>query len=58
MLAIGLGSARADEAEATWCVGVARVVITPETGVWLAGYGTKRPPDGTIHDLWAKAIAM
>jgi len=32
-------------------------VITPETGVWLAGYGTKRPPDGKLHDLWMKALA-
>jgi len=25
--------------------GVARAVITPQTTVWLAGYGSKRPPD-------------
>ena len=29
-------------AEATWKTGVARVVITPEKEVWLAGYGSKR----------------
>jgi hypothetical protein len=51
-------SGRADAADATWKVGVARTVITPRTGVWLAGYGTKRAPDGTLHDLWAKALAL
>src|SRR5437879_2697301 len=44
--------------EATWKAGVARVVITPEKGVRLAGYGTKRPPDGKLHDLWMKALAL
>ena len=50
------GPARGDEP--TWKAGVARAVATPETGVWLAGYGTKRPPDGTLHDLWIKALAL
>src|SRR5579871_4782405 len=44
--------------EATWQAGVARRVITPEKGVWLAGYGSKRPPDGKLHDLWMKALAL
>lgn len=58
LLAIGLPSGRAVAAEETWKAGVSRVVITPETGVWLAGYGTKRAPDGKLHDLWAKALAL
>jgi len=33
-------------------------VITPEKSVWLAGYGSKRAPDGKIHDLWMKALAL
>uniref|UniRef100_A0A7C4LL77 Neutral/alkaline non-lysosomal ceramidase N-terminal domain-containing protein n=1 Tax=Schlesneria paludicola TaxID=360056 RepID=A0A7C4LL77_9PLAN len=41
-----------------WKAGVAKAVITPETGVWLAGYGSKRPPDGKLHDLWMKALAL
>src|SRR5206468_8204137 len=44
--------------EPGWKAGVARAVVTPETGVWLAGYGTKRPPDGKLHELWAKALAL
>lgn len=43
---------------ATWKAGVARTEITPETPVWLAGYGSKRPPDGKLHDLWMKALAL
>ena len=43
---------------AEWQAGVARAVITPEKGVWLAGYGTKRAPVGKLHDLWMKALAL
>src|SRR5262249_36977470 len=57
-LAASMPSSRAGADEATWKAGVSRVVITPETGVWLAGYGTKRAPDGKLHDLWAKALAL
>jgi len=42
----------------SWKAGVAKVVITPEKPVWLAGYGSKRPPDGKLHDLWMKALAL
>src|SRR4051794_32453499 len=45
-------------AERTWKAGVARAVVTPEHGVWLAGYGTKRVPEGKLHDLWMKALAL
>jgi hypothetical protein len=42
-----------------WKAGIARVVITPEEPMWMAGYGGRdRPAEGTIHDLWAKALVM
>lgn len=41
-----------------WKAGLAKAVITPETPVWLAGYGSRRVPDGKLHDLWMKAIAL
>jgi len=41
-----------------WQAGVAKAVITPETNVWLAGYGSKRAPEGKLHDLWMKALAL
>lgn len=44
--------------EPVWKAGLARAVITPEKSVWLAGYGSKRAPDGKLHDLWMKALAL
>jgi neutral ceramidase len=41
-----------------WQVGLARRVITPQTPVWLAGYGSKRAPEGKLHDLWVKVLAL
>lgn len=41
-----------------WQAGTARRVITPETGVWLAGYGSKRAPSGKLHDIWMKALVL
>ncbi len=41
-----------------WKAGIARAIITPEKSVWLAGYGSKRAPDGKLHDLWMKALAL
>jgi len=58
LLALGLLLAKSEGAEATWKAGIAKAVITPEKSVWLAGYGTKRPPDGKLHDLWMKALAL
>jgi hypothetical protein len=43
---------------AGWKAGVAKAVITPDKAVWLAGYGGKRAPDGKLHDLWMKALAL
>lgn len=45
--------------QAGWKAGVARTVITPESEVWMAGYGGRdRPADGKYHDLWIKALAL
>jgi Neutral/alkaline non-lysosomal ceramidase, N-terminal len=41
-----------------WKAGIAKAVITPEKGVWLAGYGSKRAPIGKLHDIWMKALAL
>ncbi len=56
LLAVTTAPARC--AEMTWQVGIAKRVITPQTGVWLAGYGMKRAPEGKIHDLWVKVLAL
>ena len=38
-----------------WKVGVAKVNITPENPMWMAGYASRdRPAQGKLTDLWAK----
>ncbi len=42
-----------------WKAGVARAVITPQEPIWMAGYGSRdHPSEGTLVDLWAKALAI
>lgn len=42
-----------------WQVGVARVDITPTDTLWLAGYASRdHAAEGTLHNLWAKALAL
>lgn len=63
-LFLGSGSLHAGElAEAVgsmeWKVGVEKVNITPQQSMWMAGYAARdRPSEGTLHDLWAKALAF
>jgi hypothetical protein len=39
--------------------GIARRVITPDSPVWLSGYASrKKPSEGKLHDLWAKALVL
>lgn len=39
--------------------GVARKVITPTESVWMSGYAArKKPSEGVVHDLWAKALTL
>ncbi len=46
-------------AEETWKAGAARTVITPTVPMWMSGYASRdKPADGTIHDLWAKALVL
>jgi neutral ceramidase len=58
LLGVPFSAAGAETSPMNWQVGLARRVITPQTNVWLAGYGGKRAPDGKIHDLWAKVLAL
>lgn len=51
-------SSHANAQEFPWKAGTAKAVITPTKPVWLAGYSGKRVPDGKIHDLWMKALAL
>ena len=58
LLAFGGPTPSTHGEETHWKAGVAKAVATPEKGVWLAGYGTKRPPDGKLHDIWMKALTL
>ena len=42
-----------------WKAGTAKVVITPDKPLWMAGYAARnKPSEGILHDLWAKALAL
>ncbi|MBU1820341.1 MAG: neutral/alkaline non-lysosomal ceramidase N-terminal domain-containing protein, partial [Bacteroidetes bacterium] len=44
---------------AGWRAGIARTVITPQQAMWQAGYAARtHASEGTLHDLWAKAVAL
>ncbi|MGV3509292.1 MAG: neutral/alkaline non-lysosomal ceramidase N-terminal domain-containing protein [Sphingobacteriaceae bacterium] len=42
-----------------WKAGVAKVIITPEQPMAMAGFAVRNhPSEGKIHDLWAKALIL
>ena len=58
LLAFSL-SARQAAAQPTWRVGVARVDITPDKPLWMAGYGSRtHEASGKYSDLWVRACAL
>ena len=43
----------------SWNAGLARVAITPEESVWMAGFAARsRPSEGVCEELYAKALAL
>ncbi len=43
----------------SWKAGVGKENITPEGPMWMSGYGGRdAPADGTLTDLWAKALVL
>ena len=51
--------ATAVAAETPWRCGAAAVKITPSEPLWMAGYGSRtHPSEGTLHELWVKALAL
>lgn len=58
-LSIALSNSPLRAAEGTWKVGMARIEITPQKPMWLAGYGHRnRPADGKLTGLWVKVLAL
>jgi hypothetical protein len=42
-----------------WQAGLAKAKITPEAGLWMAGYAARdHAAEGAMHDLWIKALAL
>jgi neutral ceramidase len=42
-----------------WKAGIARVVITPEQSMWMAGYAARdHASEGILHDIWAKVLVL
>ena len=53
------GLARESHAQPAWRVGVARVNITPEQPLWMAGYASRtHEATGRFSDLWVCACAL
>jgi hypothetical protein len=45
--------------QGAWTAGVARVKITPQEPIWMAGYASRdKPSEGVRQDLYAKALAV
>ena len=58
-LCLGLATAVAQPTDSSWRAGTARVKITPEKLLWMTGFSARtRPAEGTLQDLWTKALAL
>jgi neutral ceramidase len=52
-------SDKSNQNSTAWKAGVARVNITPEEHMWMAGYAFRnKPSEGKLTDLWAKALIL
>ena len=59
LCAISVAGSRAFAAEPEWRVGLARVKITPEQPIFLAGYASRNKPFERVEtDLFVKALAL
>src|SRR3982750_1985742 len=58
LVATAPAAARAADAGG-WKAGAAAVKITPEQPMWMSGYAARtKPAEGTLNDLYAKALAV
>lgn len=58
-IVVGLSSPFTCWAGDGWQAGVATAVITPEQPMWMSGYASRdHAAEGTLHDLWAKALVL
>ena len=58
-LCVTIAAAAEPRDPALWKAGAARIDITPEGPVWMAGYAArKKPSEGVSQHLFAKALAL
>jgi hypothetical protein len=60
MVFLGLLAGRlGPAAEPTWKAGTARIKITPQEPLWMAGFAARdHPAEGKLHDLWIKILVL
>ncbi|HVX62333.1 MAG TPA: neutral/alkaline non-lysosomal ceramidase N-terminal domain-containing protein [Pirellulales bacterium] len=59
LMIVLLGACCAPAYAEGWKAGAAKVKITPEKMLWMAGYAARTAPaEGTLIDLWAKALVL
>ncbi len=52
-------SATLEQRDTAWKAGVARINITPDESMWMAGYAFRdHASEGKLTDLWAKALVL
>ncbi len=57
LMILAAGFCLADEP--TWKAGLARINITPQEPLWMAGFGGRtHPAEGKLHDLWVKILVL
>jgi hypothetical protein len=53
------GMGRISASETQWKAGVAKVAVTPQQSMWMAGYASRnKPSEGKVHDLHVNALAL
>lgn len=59
LIGVLLGFTSPSALTADWKTGVARVCITPQQSMWMAGYAHRsKPADGKLNDLWVRALVL
>jgi neutral ceramidase len=59
LLGVLLGFTCPSALTAGWKTGVARVCITPQQSMWMAGYAARsKPATGKLNDLWVRALVL
>jgi hypothetical protein len=59
LLAVAMFTSNTSATAAGWQAGTSKVAITPKQPIWMSGYAARtKPSEGSVHDLWAKALAI